>query len=124
MEEAYFDKETKVVVVNFQGVPSLDEFKVQAYKGLELLKESKSNKMLNDITKLEANSLENQDWVQNVWFPEVEKIGLRYFAFLVPENIFGQVSAEQTNEKAEEKGVIEIKYFEDKGEALRWLSEK
>ena len=37
------------------------------------------------------------------------------------ESVFGQVSAEQTNEKAEEEGDIKIKYFGDRAKAEEWL---
>jgi len=124
MEKPYYDDNTETVVINFSGMPELNGFKEHLYEGLELLKKHNSYKMLNDITHLEANSIENQEWTQKVWFPQVEKAGLKYFAFLVPENIHGQVSAEQTNEKAEEDGVIEINYFKDKEDPLKWLSSK
>ena len=124
MKEVYFDKEIKTVIATYTGVPNLKEFKKIANAQFDLLVKHNAYKTFNDILKLEVNSIENQEWTQNVWFPKAEKAGLKYFAFRVSENIFGIVSAEQTNEKAEQKGIIEIKYFKEKKDALKWLSEK
>ena len=60
----------------------------------------------------------------NVWFPQAENAGLKYCGFIMPKDIFGQVSAEQTNEKAEKESVIEIKYFDNKKDAEQWLATK
>ena len=112
MEKAYYDSETKAVITDISGSPSLDEFKASAEPILELMKQHKVIKLLNNNLDLEVNSIENQEWTQKVWFPKAGQLGLKYLAFVVPTNVFGQVSAEQTNEKAEEEGAIEIKYFE------------
>lgn len=121
MKRAEFDETNNIILVEFSGLPSLAKFKEIAMSEIDLLKEKKTTKILNDISKLEAVSIENQEWVQTVWFPEAEKAGLRYFAFLMAVDIFGQVSAEQTNEKAEDEGIIQIKYFDNKDEAVQWL---
>ena len=124
MEKAHYDSELKAIVSTFSGMPSLDEFKEGANSAIDLLIEHKTSKMLNDISKLELNSIENQEWTQKEWFPRAEKGGLKYFAFVMAAEIFGQVSAEQTNEKAEDAGNIEIKYFDKEEEAHNWLNTK
>ena len=124
MKQVYYNSAEKTVNVEFTGMPELEEFKKQANSIIEKMKEFNSIKVLNDISKLDANSIENQEWTENIWFPEAEKTGLKYYAFIMAENIFGQVSAEQTNEKAEEKSVIKIKYFGNRKDAEKWLSEK
>ncbi len=124
MEKVHYDSELKVVVCAFSGTPDLEEFKGIANSAIDLLQKHKISKILNDISKLELNSIENQEWTQNEWFPNAEKKGLKYFAFVIATEIFGQVSAEQTNEKAEDAGNIEIKYFDDEEEARNWLKSK
>ena len=121
MKKAFYDSSLDTVIFNFSGSPELEAFKEVANSAIPLIKEHNCNKILNDITELEVNSIENQEWTQKEWFPEVEKAGLKYFAFLMAENIFGQVSAEQTNEKAEEEGRIKIEYFGNKAKAEEWL---
>lgn len=121
MKKAVFDEVNNIIVLEFSGRPNLDEFKEVAMSALELLKQHKAGKILNDTSQLEIVSIENQDWTQEVWFPEAGKLGLKHFAFLMPSDIFGQVSAQQANEKAESEGAIRIKYFDSKDEAVEWL---
>ncbi len=121
MNNPYYDSDLQCVMVEFSGSPDLKEFKALANPIISLLKKHKANKELNNTLNLEVNSIENQEWAQTVWFPDAVEAGLKYFAFVVPSNIFGQVSAEQTNEKAEEEGAIEIKYFETEDKAKEWL---
>ena len=124
MKKAYYDNQSKNIIVEFSGIPTLDEFKVVANSILDALKTNNTSKLLNNTLDLEGNSLEIQEWVQQVWFPKAESLGLKYFAFVVASDIFGQVSTEQTNEVAEEEGKIEIKYFDNIEKATEWLATK
>lgn len=121
MEKATYDAENKIVNCKISGNPSLDEFKETANSALHLIKKHKAKKMLNNIEELEVNSVENQEWTQNVWFPQAYEAGLTWFAFVMPDNIFGEVSARQTNEIAERNGDIVIEYFDSYSNALEWL---
>ena len=121
MQKAKFHSDFNFISISVSGMPDLEDFKEIANSAISLLKAHNTNKILNNVTKLEVNSIENQEWTQQVWFPEAEKNGLKYFAFVVPSDIFGKVSAEQTNEVAEEEGRITIKYFESYDEAVNWL---
>ena len=42
-------------------------------------------------------------------------------AFIVPENVFGKISMEQTNSNTEKIGNIEIQYFGSMGTAQDWI---
>ncbi len=124
MKKAYYDSNLKAVIVEFTGMPDLGEFQAQANSIIDKMKEHNAIKVLNDISKLEANSIEIQEWTQNIWFPQAEDAGLKYYSFIMAKELLGQISAEQTNEKAEESGNVEIKYFDNKSKAESWLQEK
>lgn len=124
MEKAFFDSSINAVSIVFAGQPSLSEFKAKTNYIIDLLEKHNTNKVLNDTSGLIANSVENQEWAENVWFPNAIKSGLKYFAFVKSADLIGQVSAEQTNEKAEESGDVEIKYFDEILEAKEWLKSK
>ena len=121
MKKAVFDSQQNFIKVNFSGYPTLPEFQAVANSILDVLQSSGSGKVLNDTTDLAVNSIEVQEWTQREWFPKATELGLKKFAFLVSKNIFGEVSAQQTNEKAEEEGAVNIKYFKAEEEAVSWL---
>ncbi len=124
MKKTYYDNQSKIIITEISGIPTLDQFKEIANSILYELEKNNTNKILNDTSNLKGNSLEIQDWTQQVWFSKAEELGLKYVAFIAPSDIFGQVSAEQTNEIAEEEGAIEIKYFDDIEKATNWLNNK
>ena len=121
MKHTFYNQELNIIETRFSGSPTLSEFQTIAYEAIELLGIHNTSKMLNNITELEVNSLENQEWAQNYWFPKVVELGLRYFAFIKPKNVFGEVSAQQTNEVAEKEGMVKIEYFDSHEEAVEWL---
>ena len=90
MKKAYFDNSSKTVMVEITGMPELEEFKEQGNLILDIIKKHGSNKILNDIQNLEANSIENQEWTKNVWFPKAEKAGIKYYAFIMAADVFGR----------------------------------
>ncbi len=124
MEKAYYDREIKSVIVKFSGTPNLEEFKLIANSINVELEKHKAYKTLNDTTDLTMNKVENQEWTKTEWFPKAEKAGLKYYAFVLAKDIFGQVTAEQTNEKAEDEGNIEFAYFDSMEDARNWLASK
>ncbi len=62
-----------------------------------------------------------QIWVNQNIFPRLLKTGLRKGAFVVTDNVFSQVSVEQTLDEEESKPFI-IKYFKNIEEAKNWLT--
>ncbi len=123
MEKAYYEQSFNGIVFTFSGTPSAEEFRNIALSGLDLLKSKGVTKILNNTSELEIVTIENQEWSQTVWFPMAQKAGLQYFAFVIPNNIFGEASAQQTNEKAEDEGDIQIQYFKTFDEAAAWLKQ-
>ena len=66
--------------------------------------------------------LEDQEWMNNEVFPKYENI-IKRMAFLVPSELFAQVSVEQTMDEAAGQKFVQ-KYFENEDEARKWLLEK
>ncbi|OQY01016.1 MAG: hypothetical protein B6I20_08100 [Bacteroidetes bacterium 4572_117] len=124
MKKAYYDNQAECIIVEFSGSPELEIFKQVADSIVDELEKNKTSKVLNNVSGLTMNTIENQEWTQNDWFPRAEKAGLKYYAFILADDVFGQVSAEQTNEKADEEGNIKIEYFDSKEKAVAWLAEQ
>ena len=120
-ENVYFDESLNAIIAVFDGILEKEEFQLRANEITVLLKKHGINKVLNNTSKLEAVTVENQDWTEQVWFPKAIEAGLKHFAFLMPSDIVGEVSMQQTNKKAEEDSPVNIKYFGDEKEAKEWL---
>lgn len=124
MTECYYNEEIETIVSVYQGFLSIDEFKENAQKAIDIRAEKKCKKELVNTENLEIMLKEIQEWLNDYWFPTSEKQGLRYMAFIKPKSVFGDLSVRATNAASEMKGAIEIAYFESIEEAKEWLEYK
>ncbi len=124
VSRAYFDPATNAAMGVFIGFLSPDEFKVIANDLLVILETKKVKKQINDVKQMKVLKQEVQIWLNDVWFPKAQKNGLKYFAFVVPDDIFGKMSMEGANKSAPNKFDIEIQYFSEIIEAKKWLNTK
>lgn len=121
---AVYDIKTNAAIGTFIGFLSPDEFKTIANQLLNIIETKKIKKQLNDIKQMKVLKPEVQEWLNTVWFPKAQKIGLRYFAFVVPDDIFGKMSMDGANKNASKVFDIEIQYFNTLENAKNWLISK
>lgn len=121
MENLTIDRESNSVLAVFENYIKENEFKEFATKILDKVKTSGKKKLLYDTRGLKVMSQSIQEWINEIWFPEANDIGVSHMAFIVPESIFGKVSMEQTNSQKEKIGNINIQYFNSKHHAQNWI---
>ncbi len=121
---AIYDLRSNAAVGTFVGFLSPDEFKSIANQLLDILEKKKIKKQLNDIKLMKVLKPEVQEWLNTVWFPKAKQTGLKYFAFVVPDDIFGKMSMDGANRNAKDTFGIEIQYFNSIENAKNWLISK
>lgn len=121
---AVFDSRTNAAIGTFVGFLTPEEFKVVANQLLGILETKRLKKQLNDIKQMKVLKPEVQEWLNTDWFPRAQKIGLKYFAFVVPDDIFGKMSMDGANKNAQNAFGIEIQYFNNLDAAKNWLISK
>lgn len=117
----YVDQQLGALVAVFDDFMKPDEFKRRCTKTLELVKETGITKALIDTRGLKVMVQENQRWIDDVWYPEAKKVGLRHMVFLMPEDFFGRISVETANRRVVREGVIQVYYFDEEKLAHAWL---
>ena len=122
--KAYFDKESNAAIGEFVGFLKPDEFKSIANKLIQMLEEKDLKRQINDVKLMKVLSQDTQNWLNTDWFPRAKEAGLKFFAFVVPEDIFGKMSMKGANRKAENMLGIEIQYFSDMELAKDWVKSK
>ena len=115
--------EDDYVVISYKGFIPFDEFTEICLKALEIVKDTGIDKFLSDTSEMKVMPKENQEWIQNEWFPMAMQTKLRRVAFLVPNSAFGKASVEATNSQAQQAGNITIRNFTNREEAIQWLKE-
>jgi hypothetical protein len=66
-------------------------------------------------------SHEDTQWAASYATPIMMSYGLKHIAFIVPTNIFAQVSVNNFKSKTEDK--VQLRYFTDLDKAKAWLRE-
>ena len=101
---------------NWLGFQSEESVK----KGCEIMLEQLTlkgvNKVLNDNTKVTGPWQSASEWVGTVWFPKMEKAGLKHFSWVFSPNIFAELSAK----KAMPESNI-VKSFNSFPDAKQWI---
>jgi len=121
---AVYDSRTNAAIGTFVGFLTPEEFKTVANQLLSILETKRLKKQLNDIKQMKVLKPEVQEWLNTDWIPRAQKIGLKYFAFVVPDDIFGKMSMDGANKNAQNAFGIEIQYFNNVDAAKNWLISK
>ena len=121
MEKLSIDQDSNAVKAIFDNYIKDEDFKTFARQILDKVRSSGKKKLLYDTRGLKVMSQEVQDWINQVWFPEANQIGVSHMAFIMPESVFGKMSMEQTNSQKDKVGNINIQYFSGMDTAKEWL---
>lgn len=103
---------------------------VAKFKDLVLLyaDEAKKYKVKNLYIDAICNSVtmtkEVQDWHDTVIVKKYVDAGVKKMGFLVPKNIFSEMTHKQTFEKENAKGALQINFFGQEDAALEWFNKK
>ena len=114
------DDQLKCLIQNWKGFASSEKFREAIHKSVEQFNDKKLNKILSNTKDFGMVKKEDTDWLNNNAMPLLIKNGLKYAAFVVPSNVFSQMSVE--NFKKDASGPIEIRYFDDADKAKQWLA--
>ena len=114
--EITYDLAGKYIYCNWIGFQNKQSIMTSGVIILDQLKKKRVAKVLNDNTLVTGPWQEAAEWTSTVWFPDMIKAGLRYFAWVFSQDIFSQLSAK----KAMPANDI-VKSFKDLEEARKWL---
>lgn len=115
------DDKLKCLIQNWRGFATSDNFRDGIKKTEELFEDKSLNKILSNTKDFGMVKKEDTEWVSNHSMPTLIERGLRYMAFVVPSNVFSQMSVE--NFKKQSENVVQIRYFDNVQKAKEWMEE-
>lgn len=101
-----------------------DIYQKEIIQKLEILQACKPELILDDVSE-NTFTIEPdlQEWTEQVMGEVLENIGLKKYALVFHEELFAQVSLEQTIEEFSEKvPPFEVKMFKNRQDAAYWLT--
>ena len=124
-----FDPTTGFVLLDWHSYATSGQFR-HTITTLLAFVESKSKShahigLLADTVKLGVITKEDIEWNAKEINPYIFKAGVKKVAFIIPENIFTQLSITtyQQQTKVEDTGSLISQMFADRASAQKWLSE-
>lgn len=113
------DKICEITLVHNEE--QIEEFKDDLQKFLKIVEQIKPIKNVWNLSNFELTiNLDLQEWIDTTINQKEIELGVKYEAFIMPENIINQLSIEQTMEEQHGQS-IKTKYFSDSNEALEWI---
>lgn len=114
------DDHLKCLIQHWKGYATSKDFREAIYKTIEHFKDKNLDKILSNTKEFNVVKKEDTDWANHYSMPLLIEHGLRYVAFVVPSNVFSQISVENFKKSSKEK--VEIRYFEDVDKAKEWMA--
>jgi hypothetical protein len=112
-----FDPGTGILFCNWIGLQNEQLLKESGRIILQIVREKRCSKVLNDNTGVIGPWYHSVDWTASTWFPDMMDAGLRHFAWVCSKDIFAQLSAKRAL-----PGGNVVKAFQKYDEALDWLT--
>ncbi len=111
----------KCLIQNWKGFASSANFREAINVSLKLFEQGGYEKIISNTKEFSLVKKEDTDWVAQVVTPQMVKQGLRYMAFIVPTNVFAQITVDNFKEEANK--VVSIRYFDKSEAAIAWFQE-
>ena len=96
------------------------EFRTVLNTGVDILEKHGATKWLSDERHMAPLTPEETAWCMTDWFPRSVKVGWKFWALVVPNDIMSQINLTEFVNEYYEKG-IRIMVFTDPEQAMEWL---
>ena len=114
--EISYDQDKKFLYCNWIGFQNKESIMKSGAVILDMVKQKRVSKVLNDNARVTGPWQEAAEWTSTVWFPEMMKAGLKYFAWIFSPNIFAELSAKKAMPSSDV-----VKAFNDYKAAHNWI---
>lgn len=115
------DEKLQCLIQNWKGFATSEQFREGINQSVKFFQEKKNiNKLISNTKDFAVVKKDDTDWVANSATPLMVQNGLKYMAFVLPTNVFTQVSVNNFKSKADD--ILQIQYFDDLEKSRQWLS--
>ena len=116
-----FDKANNWLAITWKGFVTALDGEQGAEASLRQLTLTHAPYLLNDNSEVTGPWFDSVEWLERVWAPQAERLGLRYVAHVMQANVNADLAvAADHNPFA---GRFELQVFSSLAEAQRWLHE-
>ncbi len=114
-----YNKDRHWLEVDWLGFQNFESVQKGGFLMLEYLQKNQCDRVLNDNTHVKGNWSEASDWAGKVWFPMMQRAGLKFFAWIYSPSTFSALAAKKSVDVM--IGDVQTQFFYDRDEAVEWL---
>jgi PAS domain S-box-containing protein len=107
---------------DWTGFQSFESVKHGGQVIMEMLIRFKCEKVVNDNRHVLGTWSEAADWARKEWFPMMENVGLKYFAWIYSSSAFSQLSAQKSIDFIVNNVITQ--FFTDISDGEAWIDKK
>lgn len=113
-------QEYNCVLLDWTGYADSKNFREACNFSLKYIIEKNVDKIIADNSKGYVVKNEDQDWMNEVWFPKALEAGFLFSAVVVAQNIFREISIKNIVNKINDVNFT-VNYFEIQEDAFGWI---
>lgn len=126
--EIYFDSDFKrieysathhILIATWKVSPTSAEFRTGMMAMINAMEHFKTGRLVYDVIHMGALLEEDQVWAATEWRALAVAVGHSKVSFILPEDVFTNMSMEDMMEKADKE--VSFAYFGRKEDAIRWV---
>lgn len=119
-----YDEKRNALDAKLSGFIKYDDLKRYLTYEFDMIRHYNLTNCLVDLREMGVYPQGGKEFVEQVWFPEVKKLGVTKVAFIVPESVFGEASMKAAHQEAEKEEELVIQNFMSRESAQEWLTEE
>ena len=116
-----YNEQIKCLSQHWNGYAKSEQFRLGIEKSIEIFKQKKPSKLISNTKELAIITNEDTQWAATYATPIMVENGLKHMAFVVPTNVFTQMSVDNFKNRSSSR--LQIQYFDSLAKAQVWLGE-
>jgi hypothetical protein len=114
-----YDKVNHVIVLKWIISPTSDEYRETLNSLVSAMQHFNTGKVIANTIYLGTIHPQDQQWSVTEWFQQAVKVGYSKLAIIIPDDIFTQMSVEDTMNSADSS--FPFAYFDNMDGAIKWI---
>jgi hypothetical protein len=119
--EQMFDSTIDAVSVKYLKYTPFDQQMPFFENSYELTRFHNCKNQLINLTNLKVHDMQTTEYIKNVWYPSVAKLGVVKIAVIIPSTAVGKISTRTANESSQNFEGLLVCTFGVEKEAREWL---
>ncbi|RZK24639.1 MAG: hypothetical protein EOO56_00630 [Hymenobacter sp.] len=118
----HHDPGTATLETDWQGFVNSEQLRSSLLEVLRLARQHRIKGYVANNTLLRAIRPTDQDWINEVWFPEFAKLGVKRLAVIVSQDGMNRMGIDNIMQRATEHVPFDTQHFTDAAAARRWAA--